>query len=107
MRSVLSAGHANNQAFNGDHLRGLILGGVQLRTAAKDFLEAVLLHSDDLAIGADDVCVADAGDMGQGLFAARDLSPGRKIGEYMAGILKRPLFHLVNFELKECSGVPY
>ena len=92
------------KAFNTGHLRGLILGGVQLRTAAKDFLEAVLIHSNDLAISAEDVYVADAGDMGQGLFAAREISPGRKIGEYMGERLHREeLLAKYGLETSECA----
>jgi hypothetical protein len=92
------------KAFNTGHLRGLILGGVQLRTAAKDFLEAVLVNSNDLAISAEDVYVADAGDMGQGLFAAREISPGRKIGEYMGERLDREeLLAKYGLEASECA----
>jgi HSP20 family molecular chaperone IbpA len=92
------------KAFNTEHLRGLILGGVQLRTAAKDFLEAVLIHSNDLAISTEDVYVAEAGDMGQGLFAAQEISPGRKIGEYMGERLDREnLMAKYGLEASECA----
>ena len=53
------------KAFNIAHVRSLIFRGVQLRDAAKKFLVQVLVKSDCLAISDEDVCIADAGAMGQ------------------------------------------
>ena len=70
------------KAFNQEHIRALVRKGLQLRMAAKQFLVKVLVLSDWLLIDDSDVHVGDAGKMGKGLFASRELGAGRKIGEY-------------------------
>ena len=71
------------KSLNTAHLQNLISRGLQLRMAAKQFLIQVLVKSDCLAVPMGAVAVTDAGALGKGLFAASDIGPGRKIGEYV------------------------
>lgn len=82
---VLSSGAGDariRKGFNASHITSLVERGLQLRAAAKQFLVQVLVNSDCLSCDADDVTVEDAGVLGQGLFAVRDIGAGCKIGEY-------------------------
>jgi hypothetical protein len=86
-KSICADDASMRRGLNTTHLQELIERGLQLRAAAKQFLVQVLVRSDCLTISPDDVRVADAGALGQGLFAARDIDEGRKIGEYIGELL--------------------
>jgi hypothetical protein len=76
------------RALNTGHLRELVAQGVGARTAAKQFLSAVLLQvPPPSSVAAAGVVVQSAGVMGQGLFAMVGLAPGTVVGEYKGEVL--------------------
>lgn len=77
------------RVLNTQHLRELVSQGIATRTAAKQFLTAVLLETAAAPATAEatGLVISDTDSMGRGLFASAVVDPGCVVGEYRGHVL--------------------